>query len=93
MPYFKVGDIVTLRKDLTPGADYRAEGGLYTITMPCDSVHNYRGKRVRITSIEHGGFLNQDTGEWYAYKVCIRKNVLWTFEMFEEGKGVTDVIL
>lgn len=77
---FKVGDVVTIRKDLYNGQsiDFDEEDGRYGVDgeVVMSDMLQFRGKKATIIDIDRDGeyILDIDNGEWY-----------WVHLMFEEG--------
>lgn len=77
---FKIGDVVTIRKDLYGGQciDFKSRDERYNVDgeVVVSDMLQFRGKKATIVDIDRDGeyILDIDNGEWY-----------WIHLMFEEG--------
>lgn len=76
MPFFKVGDVVTVRDDLDMDKKYRSQGEDEAHCRIVYEMYECRGKRMQITSIHN-------THDSYRY-VLSGCDWRWTDEMFDE---------
>ena len=82
MAHFKIGDLVTIKYDISARNVYEIEGGQYKCIA--DPVMQKRGgMSARITDMRNGGGAR---GKWTTYELCVAKFEYWSYAMFEEGR-------